>query len=935
MQEHGPRWKSKLSSAIDARVESLISLVLYSSLRLFAIILPCLVLRCLLFCVDRGVSYISYLVDPYQRNHILQVFAMRSPGTDDGLMEPSVKSKSSLRSYTSMFKRRMAKKTEMNSRLKLARETTQEYYQADNASLLPPPSELGVVSSARRSRYRVRRDIQSHIPDWIDDVVHAQLVQIAQRLGEEETNEDGGDGWAPPRTSDPVGRTDSPTEDVPEECLGEVQEQPSGEVRGGARPGSAPETSRDDIHREAQDIAMPRRSSVSAPSTRSLSILRGARSLVSPIDDYVIGPITFHDLDAVHEATIEEGQSTKGQHNRRSRNLSSASGNSVLSQETATSNYSKLSSVTSPGTSADKRISDTLSTRMTWKDIAKKNPIKKPVEAGMMKKVNTHLAKPSTTYSIMSPVNAGVFDDSASHQSKSSASYSVRSPTQPGVLEDESSNRNKPLPPDPKQKAAERRTTFFVVGDIVHSPRTPQSPRLPRSSTYPQAVGMSQSPQITQSPKSPKVRQSPQVRQNPKSSRSPKLPRSAQLPRERKEELPEGMTHRQFARLSRPFSEPVFDFADMPPSPGLEQEVESPALMTPELNEKFLVIEEESSSEEREAELAHVSKSFVPPEPVGDVSATQQIRAESTIFESQPAIQEPAVDERRLSTIAETTSPTTEPTEAEALGLGISGLEDMPIETPSDHAQAQSDLPVRNSSALSQASLSVSPECSTTPLGSRSNSPVPVQQIVILPPSRPTTPQAALPVAVEAVQAAEPVERVEQVEPVALADEVLDSAPLEDEIMIVNDLDEETHDVHSPTPEDEDEDLDEGEYSEDDSSAPPSPTLSQAENDLIAQLDLDTSVKFIRPTSWLASEMADSPTLGCGIPMIHLEEEVRPATALGNEMSVDEGMMPPVEEVRPATALGNEMAREGAKVRKKTESHYEFLWSPDNGWYVA
>lgn len=862
-------------------------------------------------------------------------------------MESSGKPRTSLRNYTSMFKRRMIKKSEANSRLKMGRDTAQEHYQADNASLLPPPSESSGISSARRSRYRVRRDIQSHIPDWIDDVVHSQLMEIAHRLGQEETYGDGGDGWAPIRTSDSAGRTESPIDDVPEEAQDGTQERSPEEVSEEPRPGSAPEASREEIHKDAHSIAMGRRSSVSAPSTRSASILRGPRSLVSPVDETIIGPISFHDLAAVREVKSEEGPSSKQRRRRRSRNLSSASGNSALSQETATSNYSKLSSVTSPGTSADKRISDTLSTRMTWTDIAKKNPIKKPVEAGMMKKVNTHLAKPSTSYSILSPVNAGVFDDSTSHKSKSSTGYSVKSPVQAGVMEGETSKLNKPLPPDPKQKAAERRTTFFVVGDIVHSPRTPQSPRLPRSSTYPSSVGMSQSPHATQSPKSARVRQSP------KSSRSPKLSHSPQLLRSPVDGPSEGVSHKQFARLSRPFIEPVFDFEDMPPSPGLVHWAGSPASMTPELNEKFLVIEEETS----EAEQTHIGRNMVSIEPEEDISTTQLHTAETAKIESEPAVQTSIIDERRLSTIEEVTSPMVQPTKAEALGLGISGMDDVPGTTPADTVQVEEDLPIRSDSTLSQASRSSPTEASNTPLRSRSTSPVLIQQIVILPPSRPSTPKDAGSVCIEAAQATEQLDHIAQTEPTEPTNDLLTSVAEEDEIPIVLD---------SPIPEDEDETS----LSETDTSAPPSPTLSQAENDLMAQLDLptqldlDTSYKFMRDSSWLAGDFAESltleqsspldhssdnlqnfSTLDGGIPTFHIES-TRPATALGNEIFTDEEAdgetreaMLPIEEqvVRPATALGNEFAREreGATTRKKTESHYEFLWSAEEGWYVA
>jgi hypothetical protein len=226
--------------------------------------------------------------------------------------------------YTSLFRRRKPKRDAQNLTLPTQPQMDTRYL-SDDISLLRRASVATANTNA--ARYRVRKDIQSHIPDWIDDVVHAQLVEIADRLSEQ------------------VSLTEvidilSPSFYEPEfEREAELEQD---------RPGSDPSffTTKPGEHR-----ASPRSStSISRPSLALPSLDLGPRSIVSPIES----------TDAPYFAHVESATVA-----RHPRNLSSSSGSSSRSGDTATSVYSTRSSVTSPGVSDEDRTSDQLSNRMT------------------------------------------------------------------------------------------------------------------------------------------------------------------------------------------------------------------------------------------------------------------------------------------------------------------------------------------------------------------------------------------------------------------------------------------------------------------------------------------------------------------------------------------------------------------------------------------
>ena len=762
-----------------------------------------------------------------------------------------------------MFKKRMAKKAEASTRLKQAKVKSDEHYQADNASLLPRPSDVGTVdTTVRQSRYRVRRDIQSHIPDWIDDVVHARLMEIAESLAQKATSEGAEEVWSPGLPPD--------TQDVEDE---ETQEEE-------ARPGSAPEASREESHRDTRLTAIPRRSSVSAPSTRSNSFHPGARSVISPVDldESPIAPPTIEHVHQLNEVPRGEGKLI-----RHSRNLSSVSGGTAMSHGTGTSIYSKRSSTSSPGTSVEKRISDSLSTRMTWKDIARKTPIKKPVEAGVLKKVNIHLAKPSTSYSIMSPVNAGVFDEAKSPASaNSSTGYSIMSPVQAGVFSESLTDLNKPLPAHPSRPATDYPTTFFVMGDVVHSPSVPKSPELLRSVTYPSPKF--RSPRHTQSPRSPK---SPKFFAGSKLASSPTSPLCAELPHP--QPVASTFEAKKFARLSRPFIEPIYDFPDVLPQLEEESEGESEGTHPVELTEKFLVIQEEAEEHDVQATGMQIANDRSVSPVVVDTMPARPDSSAQLAMDSPPS-ESPAPPVSGSPAQVEIHPP---PVDSPAQ------IESHP--TPSDSPAPPTPVLQEHATGFPVPSPTVSERTA-----SRLSGLISLAGAKIASHDQPATDQST-PLA----PSPEPPMANRPISPPTVAIDLVPSSPVEEHspVSITHDHASTEVDAGSEQRDDGHEDQEHpDEQGDDDLSPPPSPTLSQAEEDLMATLALDTGHKFLRPNSWLA----DSPTLGNAVLPPSRLEDARPATALGNEINVDD--------------VGR---------KKKAESHYAFLWSADNGWYVV
>ncbi|KAK5172733.1 uncharacterized protein LTR77_002853 [Saxophila tyrrhenica] len=666
------------------------------------------------------------------------------------------------RKYNSILKRWKTRKSEAKNPLQHARQND------NNVSEHRP---RGGCYASRSPRNLIRREIQFHIPDWIDDVVHAQLVEIAERLAAEAGSPGWEGPWAPAMPG--VGDADQVEGHI---CSGEEQSHER------ERPGSAPLLDRMEPHRDTNDPAVPCRSSVSVPSVRSLPLAPGVRSLAPLLDLRETLP-----MDAQREAQAIQ----------HSRNASSSSVSSS-SHGSGTSVYSKHTSVTSPGIGAEKRISDALSTRMTWKDIAAKTgPIKKPVQAGLLKHINTHAAKPSTTYSIMSPVQAGVFDDSNSHLSKPSISTSSLPPVQARVFGNVKADVNKPLPPAPPQ----RRSAVFAVAEPVHSPTVGSVPatlsvRDARHSPL-REVARAPSPMAgiihkASSEYLPAATPTAAVFEEPLEPKTSLQPSS------------EGPLMK-VGRLSRPFmelglgcefedDEPVFDCEfdeDGPPDDELQRDR---ACLPTDLTEKVVVVPERA--------IGGAVRCITGPV-LGEANP-DAVKYLVSIFENKSRREDKRVQGKAVQ-----------------------------------QARREDESLVQEDSSASPALIK--PES---------------HEIVV----DSTDPKAQ-------------------------------------------------EDAHStPTPPATSEKAKEGggggEGAEDSASV----TFSQAEDDLMAQLTLDTSHKFRRPGSWLP----DSPTLGSPI-------NTSPCIPFLRIDSPEDG---------------SGTSEENVPVRTKTLSHYEFIWSPD-GWYVA
>ncbi len=805
-----------------------------------------------------------------------------------------------------MFKRWKTKKQEATSPVQSA-EGLRESNLLDNASMMPRASDVTAADQSTRSK--VRRDIQSHIPDWIDDVVHAQLVQIAERLATEARGPAVEDPWTPTLPESEEGRMAEASRVSQEEQLWEDE-----------RPGSAPSTIRDQTYDDSGETILPRRSSVSAPSTRSLLLYAGARSLISPVEPF----------ERPYSAIAEVEHA-----DRHSRNLSSSSGDS-MSHGAGTSVYSKRSSVTSPGTSTENRISDQLSHRMTWKDIATRTgPIKKPVQAGLLKKVNTHLAKPSTTYSIMSPVNAGVFDEVKLHVSKPSTSYSILSPVLAGVFDDPRASINKPLPPDPRRQMEAKRTTFFVVGEAVHSPRTDGMPALtPRAETLRSPLGKG----------SPKPGRKTETLRGPANEHpSPSTPGSEKLLSPVPElpstpvsaTAPQDMAAKQFARLSRPFMEPIYDldFSDAPSSVGDSEGDRN--CMSPDLTEKIVVLPEDEAAEAIEIRIASPVPSIRASEIVEDNAEafTQDEHNNSTPdqLDNMTSItaQEHHDDRAPAQTEgqAEINAPHTE------ANLAPDHVDDeTEVATQEQRGDATPDQVLEEVTRASVDDTAMAPERAATPIVTQKTKEL--EELVAMD-------DVSSDYADSEVDMEERTQEREALTPTPTFP-VHDSDPIEEESApeaedVENEALRQEREALTPTPshpyrDSEVEDQEPAADAEEEADDNASVTLSQAEDELMAQLCLDTSHKFMRPESWLA----DSPTLGSPTfnPPAVSPTNNTPAVPV---LRVDsaQATTPVTDAATPVTDATTPVTEEqAAALKKKTQSYYEFLWSPD-GWYVA
>ena len=365
-------------------------------------------------------------------------------------------------------------------------------------------------------------------------------------------------------------------------------------------------------------------------------------------------------------------------------------------------------------------------------------------------------------------------------------------------------------------------------------------------------------------------------------------------------------------RLSRPFIEPIYDFSDAPPLPGEASDDESTGLPPVELAEKFLVIVEEDDEEGEGDE-----------DPKSEADLDNSRSVSSAVVDAFPPSSEPP------------TTPQTDlpPSDFPSNASASSATEtDLPPSDAPASPTTQTDLP------SSDAPMSPPPVSEKTAAASSDSSPASPEQ-----PDRTLSRLISLATAKVAMQDhatldqfplptpnPEPQAVVRPLSTPTIAIDFAPSPPLEAQSPVGSTTAFASTEEGVNSEQDGGFDEEHGQHDEEDDdqlSSPPSPTLSQAEEDLMATLALDPIQKFIRPNSWLA----DSPTLGNAALSPVRDEEIRPATALGT------AVLPSLreEEARPATALGNEIKVEDVGRKKKVESHYAFLWSPDNGWYVV